>query len=82
MATRTITVHDKCTTPNCGRTLHSISEGERGLCASCWVKGLKPETRAAMNRLIRAAFDGSDEIEKGSVVKDAIERLRADRAAK
>ena len=76
MATRTIVVHDRCAAEGCRRVLHSISEGERGLCASCWVKGLKPETRAAMNRLIASAFNGASEGEKGEAVQGALDQLR------
>lgn len=75
MATRTITVHDRCTTEGCGRVLRSISEGERGQCSSCWVKSLKPETRQAMNRLIASAFDGSSDAEKSAAVDDAFDKL-------
>lgn len=75
MATRTITVHDRCTTESCGRVLHSISEGERGLCSSCWVKGLKPETMKSLNRLIASAFNGASDAEKDAAVDDAFKQL-------
>lgn len=35
---RTISVYDYCTVDGCGRTLHSIREGEIGICSSCWFK--------------------------------------------
>jgi hypothetical protein len=78
MATRTITVHDRCTVPACGRVLHSISEGERGLCSSCWVAQLKPDTKKALNRLIASAFNGSGEAERGEAASDALSKLRRD----
>jgi hypothetical protein len=80
MATRTITVHDRCTTPACNRVLHSIVEGERGLCSSCWVKQMPVETKRALNKLIASAFNGSSEEEKAAAVKDAVERLGEDGA--
>lgn len=79
MATRTITVHDRCTTDGCGRTLLSISEGERGLCSSCWVKQMPADTRRAMNRLLASAFNGSGAAEKDEAVADAMSKLNRDR---
>lgn len=78
MATRTITIHDRCTTAACGRVLHSIKEGESGLCASCWVKAMPPDTRTAMNRLIAAAFKPTTDAEKDAAVDDALAKLRRD----
>lgn len=75
MATRTIVVHDRCTVEGCNRVLHSIHEGERGLCSSCWVKSLSPETKKAMNRLVASAFNGSTESEKSEAVDDAFKHL-------
>lgn len=75
MATRTIVIHDKCTAEGCNRTLHSISEGERGLCASCWVKGMKPEAKQALNKLIASAFNGSSEEQRGKCVDEAMKHL-------
>ena len=74
MATRAITVHDRCTTPECNRVLHSISEGERGLCSSCWVKTLSADQKKAMNRLIASAFNGSSDHEKKAAVDDAFRK--------
>lgn len=68
MATRTVTIHDRCITEGCGKTLHSIAEGERGTCASCWVKTMPADTRKAMNRLIAAAFRPTTDAEKDAVV--------------
>jgi hypothetical protein len=76
---RTITVWDKC---ECGRTLHSISEGERGRCATCWVKSMPPDTRRAMNRLIAAAFNESTSEQKDAVVKEALTKLARDQGVK
>ena len=82
MATRTITVHDRCTREGCDRVLHSILEGERGVCSSCWYKSMPADTKKAMNRLIASAFNGSSEAEKGAAVDDAMEKLRRDEQAK
>ena len=73
MSTRVITIHDYCI--KCNRVLHSIAEGERGTCSSCWVASLKPETKKAMNRLIACVFNKSTEEEKQKAVDDAIEQL-------
>lgn len=78
MATRTITVHDRCTKPGCNRVLHSMSEGERGVCSSCWFREMPQDTKGALNRVIRAAFNGADEAEKGAAVEDAMSKLRRD----
>jgi hypothetical protein len=76
MSTRTITVHDRCTTPDCGRALHSIREGESGLCSSCWVKTLPADTKRALNRLVAVAFNGAGAAEKEAAVKDAFDKLK------
>jgi hypothetical protein len=76
--TRTITVHDRCTTEGCGRVLLSISEGERGLCSSCWVKQWSPEKKAAMGKLLAAAFNGSTEEQKDKAVDEALAVCRKD----
>lgn len=81
MATRTITVHDRCTVPDCNRVLHSIREGEMGVCSSCWFASLKPETKGAINKLIASAFNGSTEEQKGSAVSEAMKRLDGERYA-
>jgi hypothetical protein len=75
MATRTITVHDRCTAEGCNRILHSISEGERGLCSSCWFKSLPGPTRGALNRVIASAFNGASEAEKERAVDEAFKEL-------
>ncbi|TMJ00857.1 MAG: hypothetical protein E6G97_18150 [Alphaproteobacteria bacterium] len=74
MSTRTITVHDRCT--KCNRTLHFISEGERGVCGPCWVASLAPETKKAINRVIASAFNGSGEEEKSQAVDGAMKALQ------
>lgn len=79
MSTRTITIHDKCTVDGCGKTLHSIKEGERGTCSSCWFKAMPASTKNSLNRLIASAFNGSSEAEKDAAVKDAINALKKER---
>lgn len=76
MATRTITVHDKCTIEGCNRTLHSITEGERGSCSSCWFLSMPKGTKQALNRLIASAFNGSSEQQKEDAVTDAMRKLK------
>lgn len=75
MATRTITVHDVCTNQGCGRTLHSILEGERGTCSTCWFNAMPKDTKKAMNRLIASAFNGSSDKEKQAAVDNAFKKL-------
>jgi hypothetical protein len=75
MATRTITVHDRCTAEGCGRVLHSIAEGERGTCSSCWLAAMPPGTKKAMNKLIACAFNGSTEKDKEKAVDEAMDAL-------
>lgn len=75
MATRTIIVHDRCTTEGCNRVLHSILEGERGTCSSCWHKAMKPETKQSLNKLVRSAFDGSTDEQRAALVEDAMKQL-------
>lgn len=76
MATRTIVIHDRCTTPSCNRTLHTIAEGERGTCSSCWFKTLTPAVKSSMNKLIASAFNGSTEEQKSAAVDEALKRFR------
>jgi len=56
--------------------LHSISEGARGTCASCWFKTLSPDIKKSLNRLVASAFNGSTEEQKKAAVADAMERLK------
>ena len=70
---KTIEVWDRC---ECGRILHSISEGQRGLCSSCWVASMPKDTKASLNRLISMAFKPATDAEKDAAVKDAMDRLR------
>lgn len=79
MSTRTITVFGRCQTPECNKVLHSIAEGERGTCATCRFRQMKPETKAALNRVIAAAFDGSNEPRRNAAIDDAVKKLREER---
>jgi hypothetical protein len=79
VATRTVVVHDRCTTPECGRVLHSLSEAERGQCSSCWMKTIPADTRKSLNKLIASAFKPTTEAEKGAAVDDAMAKLKRDR---
>lgn len=76
MATRTITVHDRCTADGCGRVLMSIAEGERGTCGACWVSSWSNEKKASMARLVAVAFkDNATESEKDAAVSEAMKHL-------
>jgi hypothetical protein len=68
----TVQIWNICT---CGRVLHSIAEGTRGTCASCWVKSMQPDTRKALNRVIASAFNGSTDAEKQNAVDAAFDAL-------
>lgn len=76
LGTRTITVFDRCTTPTCKRVLDAISEGQRGLCSSCWITQMLPEKRAAINRLLAVAFNGASAAEKKAAIEDAAKQLK------
>jgi len=78
MATRTIVVHDRCTVPQCNRVLHSIKEGESGLCSTCWFKKMPQDTKDAMKKLLASAFNDSTDAEKDQAVKTAMEKIRRD----
>lgn len=78
MATRTITVHDRCTVEGCGRVLHSILEGERGLCSPCHLKRMPDDTKRAMDKLIASAFNGATEQQKDEAVAEAMRLLKRD----
>ena len=71
-------IHRKCTSEGCARTLHSISEGVRGQCSSCWVRQMDPGTKKAMNRLVASAFNGSSDSEKADAAKDAMNKLNGE----
>ena len=73
---RTIEIWDKC---ECGKTLHSISEGERGICCTCWVKSMPADTKKSLNRLIAAAFKPTSEDEKNKLIDEAIDKLNRDK---
>ncbi len=79
MATRTITVHDRCTAPECGKVLHSIREGESGLCGACAFKRMPADTKAAMKRLLASAFNGSSDAEKDAAVQSAMNLVNRDK---
>ena len=78
MTTRTITVHDRCTSVGCNRVLYTISEGVRGVCASCWFKQMPTDTKQAMNKPLASAFNGSTEEQRGDAVQDAMDKLKRD----
>lgn len=79
MATRTITIHDRCTVPECNKVLHTIREGESGLCAACGFKRMPADTKAAMNKLLASAFNGATDAQKDAAVKEAMEKVNRDR---
>ena len=72
---RTIEIWDHC---ECGRTLHTITEGERGKCSSCWFKSMPTDTKRALNRVIASAFKPTSEDERGRLVDDAMAKLDRD----
>ena len=76
---RTIEIWDHC---ECGRTLHSIAEGKRGKCSSCWFKAMPTDTQDALNRVIASAFKPTSEDERGRLVDDAMAKLDRDREGK
>ena len=78
MGTRIVTSHDRCTVPECNRVLHSIREGESGLCGSCAFKKMPADTKAAMNRLLASAFNGVSDSDKDNAVKEALKKLKRD----
>lgn len=63
----------------CGRGLHSIAEGIRGTCSSCWVKSMPSDTKLALNRLISAAFKGQDSKDAPELIEDVMKKLKRDR---
>lgn len=72
---RTIEVWDRC---ECGKVLHSISEGERGMCSSCWMQRMPSDTKDAIKKLVAAAFRPTSEEDKGKLVDSAMEKLKRD----
>lgn len=74
---RTVEVWNVC---ECGEILHSMSEGERGTCSSCWVKSWTPEKRKAMGTLIASAFNGSTDAQKDAAIDEAFKQTRKDGA--
>lgn len=73
---RTIEIWDRC---ECGKTLHSIAEGQRGVCGPCWVKAMPRDTKEALDRLIASAFKPTSEADRGRLVDDAMAKLDRDR---
>lgn len=78
-AKRTVEIWDRC---ECGKTLHSIAEGVRGLCSTCWFKDMPADTRASLKKLIAAAFKPTTEAEKHQVIDDAMSKVGRDEAAR
>lgn len=78
MATRTITVHDRCTAEGCGKVLLSIAEGIRGTCSSCWYKKVPEDTKRALGKLVASAFNGSTEEQRTVLLKDAMDKMKCD----
>lgn len=76
----TIEVWNVC---ECGRILHSMVEGQRGTCSSCWFRSMPKDTKAAMNKMIGAAFrdEPATEEEKSDLIDDAFEKLKRDEAS-
>jgi hypothetical protein len=76
MATRVVTIHDRCTEPGCGRVLRFVNEAIRGTCGSCEIKQWSPEKKKAMNRLFASAFNGSSDEEKAKAVDEAFQHFK------
>lgn len=74
---RTIEIWDKC---ECGNVLHSIVEGERGTCGSCWLKAMPADTKRTLNKLLAAAFKPTSAEEVKGIIDDAFEKLDRDRS--
>lgn len=70
---RTVEVWNVC---ECGEILHSMNECERGTCSSCWIKTWTPEKKAAMNKLIASAFNGSTDAQKDAAIDEAFKHTR------
>ena len=75
---RTIEIYNVC---ECGKTLHSIAEGIRGTCGSCWFKAMPADTKSAINKMIASAFvkPGMGDTEKDKLIDDAMAKLDRDR---
>lgn len=74
---RTIEIWDQC---ECGNVLHSIVEGERGTCGSCWIKAMPADTKLALNKLIAAAFTPMTPEAVSAIIDDAFEKVDRDRS--
>lgn len=73
----TIQVWNVC---ECGRILHSMAEGKRGTCSGCWLKSMPKDTKAAINKVIGAAFRNSlpSDAEQDELITDAMDKLNRD----
>lgn len=73
----TISVWNVC---ECGRVLHSIAEGKRGKCSSCWVQSMPSDTKAALNKVIAAAFRTTKppNAEVDQLISNAMDKLDRD----
>jgi hypothetical protein len=60
----------------CGKVLHSINEVQKAKCASCWVASLNPETKAALDSLVRSAFASTSEDQKKLAATEAVRLLK------
>ena len=80
MSTRTITVHDRCI--ECGKVLHSMREGESGLCGTCGFVKMPADTKRAMSKLLASAFDGSTDEQKDKAVREAMDLTGRDEKEK
>lgn len=65
----------------CGRVLHSMHEGKRGQCSSCWIKSMPSDTKKALSNLIGAAFRTTSDQEKDQLIDVAMEKLDRDEKA-
>lgn len=72
---KTIEIWDRC---ECGKVLHSILEGTRGTCSSCWYAAMPSDTKKSLDKLISAAFRPSTESERDGLVDDSMAKLKRD----
>jgi hypothetical protein len=72
---RSILIYDQCT---CGRRLFSILEATRGICASCFVKGMPSDTQKALKKMILSALKPTSEAERTQLFQDALEKIKRD----
>lgn len=74
---RTIEIWDQC---ECGNILHSIVEGERWTCGSCWIKAMPADTKRALNKMIAAAFTPMTPEAVSAIIDEAFEKVDRDRS--